>query len=171
MRCTLIIAFGNLLLIIFINEVSYPSTRNISHSLKEFERLLPSCVYCHFCLCELVCVCVVFGALLYMVFSFKPVNISIDFQVSNLLYFMFGVLLLSGNTDEFCSLRKPASVSPWPKYSSCLRISSFRANLQFPAWVSEVSQVAHLASWNTYVILIQININKDLSSTLQNWNH
>ena len=48
-----------------------------------------------------VCVCVVFGVLLYMVFSFKTINISIDFQVSDLLYFMFGVLLLSGNIDEF----------------------------------------------------------------------
>ena len=53
------------------------------------------------CVCVCVCVCVVFGVLLYMVFSFKPINISVDFQVSDLLYFMFGVLLLSGNTDEF----------------------------------------------------------------------
>ena len=56
-----------------------------------------------------MCVCVVFGVLLYMVFSFKPVNISVDFQVSDLLYFMFGVLLLSGNTDEFSAVhsRRP----------------------------------------------------------------
>ena len=165
-----------MLLVIFIMRYHILVPKIHPFSLKEFEWLLPSCIHGHFCMCERVCMWHL-GVLLYMVFSFKTVDnyISIGFQVNGLLHFMFGGFVWEPRWI-LCSLRKPASVSPWPKSSSYLRVYLFRANLRLPA------SPPRLAKWliwlpgalmwfwhrwtsiSTYLQLCQIGIIKSKAS-------
>ena len=145
-------------------------------SLKESERLLPSCVHCHFCLCELVCVCVyvcVWSLGFYYTW-FSPLSQSIFLLIFKLATSCISCLGFYFYLETQMNSLQPQKASISFSLAQIFFLSQnlpFQGKPSVSCLGSEVSQVAHLASWNTYVILTQININKYISSTLQNWNH